>query len=203
VVFLIRFLLRLALGLVILVVVALVVGNFWARSHAEHVVADRIKSSTGAQHVSVHIGSFPFLYELAVSKIDNVKVVADGVPVGPLRLSHVTVDARQVKVDHHFLIFDRKLRIVSIAKATVTIQIQQNELASVARAVDASLSVVNGHELVVTVLGHRVLSVDLTTSRLVPNCTLALTRATDGFDGSCTVAPVPPSLLSALNSRAA
>ena len=33
-------------------------GNFWARSHAQQVMAQRIRSSTGAEHVSVHIGSF-------------------------------------------------------------------------------------------------------------------------------------------------
>ena len=201
--FLIRFLLRLALGLLILVVVALVVGNFWARSHAQQVMADRIKSRTGAEHVAVHIGSFPFLYELAVSKVERVKVIADGVPVGPIRLTHVTVDARDVDVDHHFLIFDRKLRIVSIARATVTVQIEQKELASIADAVNAQLTVVDGHQLVVAVFGHRVLSVDLTKSRLVPNCTLALARVSDGFSASCTVAPVPPSIVATLNARAA
>jgi hypothetical protein len=202
-VFLIRFLLRLALGLVILVVVALVVGNFWARAHAQHVMAQRIRSSTGAEHVSVHISSFPFLYELAVSKIDRVKVIADGVPAGPIRLTHVTVDARDVEVDHHFLIFDRKLRIVSIARATVTVQIEQKELAAIADAVNANLTVVDGHQLVVSIFGHRVLSIDLTKSRLVPNCTLALLRVSSGFSASCTVAPVPPSLLATLNARAA
>jgi hypothetical protein len=201
-VFLVRLLGRLALGVFILVVVGLVVGNFWARSHAEHVMAQRIRSSTGAEHVSVHIGSFPFLYELAVSKIDDVKVVADGVPVGPLRLTNVTVDTRQIQVDHHALIFDRKLRVVSIAKATVTIQIQQTALASIANAVNGNLTVVNGHQLVVTVFGHQVLSVDLTKSPLIPDCTLSLVRASDGFSGSCTVAPVPRSLLEAISPQA-
>src|SRR5262249_28200458 len=154
-------------------------------------------------HVSVHIGSFPFLYELAISKVHKVKVIADGVPVGPLRLTHVTVDARQIDVDHHFLIFDRKLRIVSIAKATVTVEIQQSAMAAIAGAVDASLRVVDGHQLVVSVFGHRVLTVDLTQSRLIPNCTLAFERTSDGFRGSCTVAPVPQSVLAVLNSRGA
>jgi hypothetical protein len=200
-VFLSRLLARLALGVIILVVIGMVVGNFWARSQAQHVMAERIRASTGAEHVSVHIGSFPFLYELAVSKIDDVKVVADGVPVGLLRLSHVTVDARHVKVNHHFLIFDRKVRVVSIAKATVTVQIQQTQLASIAKALNAKAAVVGGHQLVITVFGHQVLSVDLTKSALVPDCTLALARASDGFSASCTVAPVPPSLVAALSAH--
>jgi hypothetical protein len=151
----------------------------------------------------VHVGSFPFLYELAVSKIDDVKVVADGVPVGPLRLTHVTVDARQVAVNHHVLVVDRKVRVTSIAKATVTVQIQQTELASIARAVNASVAVVDGHQLVVTVFGHQILSVDLTKSSLVPDCTLAFVRASNGFSASCTVAPVPASLLATLSPQAA
>ncbi len=199
--FLVRLLARLALGVLILVVVGLVVGDFWARSHAQHLMAQRIRSSTGAEHVSVHIGSFPFLYELAVSKIDDVKVVADGVPAGPLRLTHVTIDAHQVQVDHHFLIFDRKLRVVSIAKATVTVQIQQSALASIAGAVNADLAVIDGHQLVVTIFGHQVLSVDLTKSPLIPNCTLSLVRVSGGFSGSCTVAPVPRSLLEAISPQ--
>jgi hypothetical protein len=199
----IRLLSRLALGVVILVVIALVVGNFWARSQAQHLIAQRVRAATGANQVSVHIGSFPFLYELAVSKIDEVKVVADGVPVGPLRLTQVTVDARKVQVDHHFLIFDRKLRVLSIAKATVTVHIQQTELSSIANAVNADVTVVSGHELVVTVLGHQVLSVDLTRSPLVPDCTLAFVRTSDGFNASCSVAPVPSALLAALSSQAA
>jgi hypothetical protein len=201
-VFLTRLLARLALGVVILLVAALVVGDFWARSQAQHIMAQRLRSATGAEHVSVHIGSFPFLYELAVSKIDDVKAVADSVPVGPLRLTRVTVDARQVEIDHHFLIFDRKLRVVSIAKATVTVQIQQSDLTAIANAVNANLALIDGHQLVVTVFGHRVVAVELRKSPLLPNCLLAFARTSSGISASCTVAPVPPSLLAALSTQA-
>jgi hypothetical protein len=190
-----------ALGLLIVVVVAAVVGDFWSRSHAQQVIADRVRSSTGSEHVSVHIGSFPFLYELAVSKIDDVTVVASGVPIGPLRLSQVTVDARKVAVDHHSLVFDRKVRIVSIGRASVTLLIRQNELPSAANAVGARVSVADGHRLVVTALGHQLLAVDLTRNPLVPQCTLALVPVSGGYQASCTVAPVPPSLLAALSPR--
>jgi hypothetical protein len=198
-----RLFLRLVAGVVVLLLAGAVVADLWLRSRAEHEMAQRIRASTGAQHVSVHIGSFPFLYELAVSKIDDVKVVADGVPAGPLRLTQVTVDARQVKVDHHYLIFDRRLRVVSISKATMTVKIQQSELAAAANTLNASVSIIGGHQLVVTAFGHRLVSFDLTKSALIPNCTLAFVRASDGFAGSCTVAPVPPALLSALSSQAA
>jgi hypothetical protein len=197
-----RLFLRLVAGVVVLVLAGLVVSDLWLRSRAEHEMAQRIRTSTGAQHVSVHIGSFPFLYELLTSKIADVKVVADDVPAGPVHLTEVTVDARQVKVDHHYLIFDRRLRVVSISKATMTVKIQQSELAAAANTLDASVSIIGGHQLVVTAFGHRLGTFDLTKSALIPDCTLDFARTSGGFAASCTVAPVPPALLSALSSNA-
>jgi hypothetical protein len=195
----IRLAVWLALGALIVIVAAAVAGDFWSRSHAQQVIADRVRSSTGSEHVSVDIGSFPFLYELAVSKINDVTVVASGVPVGPLRLTQVTVDAREVGVDHHTLIFDKKVRIVSIGRATITLLIRQNVLMSAATALGATVSVEGGHRLVVTDFGHQILAVDLRKTILVPACTLALAQVSDGYKASCTVAPVPPSLLAALS----
>jgi LmeA-like phospholipid-binding len=197
-----RLLLRLVAGVLVLLVAGLVVADLWLRSRAEHEMAQRIRASTGAQHVSVHIGSFPFLYELAVSKIADVRVVADGVPAGPLRLTRVTVDARQVEVDHHYLIFDRRLRVHSISKATITVDIQQSELAAAANTLDADVSIIGGQQLIVRAFGHRLVSLDLTKSALLPDCTLVFARTSAGFAASCTVAPVPPALLTALSSQA-
>jgi hypothetical protein len=189
----------LALGALIVIVAAAVAGDLWSRSHAQDVIANRVHSSTGSEHVSVHIGSFPFLYELAVSKINDVTVVASGVPIGPLRLSQVTVDARKVGIDHHTLIFNRKVRIVSIGQASITLLIRQNELMTAATALGAKVSVEGGHRLIVTDFGHQILAVDLSKNPLVPQCTFALVPVSSGYKASCTVAPVPPSLLAALS----
>jgi len=197
-VFLARWIVRLALVALVLLVVAAIAGDFWARSEAQKLLADRVRTSTHSQRVSVHISSFPFLYDLAVSRVPEVKVVADGVPVGVLPLSQVTVDARQVQIDHHSLL-SGKLRVASISKATVTILIQATELVSLAKALNAGVSVVSGHRLVVTVSGHQVLSIDLTSNPLVPDCAFALQGTQDGYSLTCTVAPVPPSLLTALS----
>jgi hypothetical protein len=189
----------LALGTLIVIVAAAVAGDFWSRSHAQQVIADRVRSSTGSEHVSVHIGSFPFLYELAVSKINDVTVVASGVPVGPLRLTQVTVDAHKVGVDHHTLIFDKKVRIVSMGRATISLLIRQNVLMSAPTALGAKVSVEGGHRLVVTDFGHQILAVDLSKNPLVPECSFALVQVSDGYQASCTVAPVPTSLLAVLS----
>jgi len=197
--FLTRLVVRLALGALILIVIAAVVGDLWVRSEAQKVLADRVRSSTGSESVSVHIASFPFLYDAALSKIPDVKVVAEGVPVGVLRLSQVTVDARQVELNHHSLLADDKVRVDSVSNATVTILIQATEVASLAKAFNADVSIVDGHRLVVTAVGHQVLSVDLTGSPLVPDCAFTLQKVQNGYSMACTVTPVPPSLPAVLS----
>ncbi len=197
--FFLRWFIRLALVAVILLVVVVIAANFWTRSEAQKALGDRVRTSTHSATVSVRISSLPFLYDVAFSKIPEVKVVAKGVPVGVLQLSQVTVDARQVKLDHQSLFSSGKVRVASISKATVTILIQATEVVSLAKAVNADVSVVAGHQLVVTALGHEVLSVDLTSNPLVPDCTFALQKTQDGYSLACTVAPAPPSLLTALS----
>ena len=91
--FLLRLAIRLALGVLILVVAAAVAGDFYARSRAEKLVSERVKSDTGAQSVSVDLGSFPFLYHVAFSSLPDVRVVAHQVPAGRFRMDEVTVDA--------------------------------------------------------------------------------------------------------------
>jgi hypothetical protein len=189
--FLGRVLLRLLLGVVILVAVVAVVGDLLARSEAQKVLANRVRAATSAQSVSVHIGSFPFLYEVLFGQIADVKVVADGVPVGALRLTEVDVDAKQVKLDRHTLLFDQRVQVTSIGSATVTIILTSAVLAPITNLLDASVSVAGGHELVVSSFGHPVLSVDLTRSRLIPDCAFSIGRIAQGYRLSCLAAPVP------------
>ena len=199
--FLTRLVVRLMLGLLILVIVLLVVGDFLARAEAEKLLANRVRADTGARQVSVHVGSFPFLYEVALSKISDVEVVAQGVPVGVLRLTQVTVQAHQVGIDHHALWFDQKVEVASIERANVTVLIRTTALQATLNAI-GQVSVVDGHDLAVTVLGRRVLTVDLTSSQLIPDCDFGLHPTNDGYQLSCTVAPVPSSLLATLSAQA-
>jgi hypothetical protein len=194
---------RILIGLVVLLVVLAIVGDLLIRSDVQKHLASRIRSETGAQTVSVHVGSFPFLYEVLVSKISTVDVVAQGVPVGPLHLSQVTVHAKQVKVNRHDLLFERKVDVVSVGSATVTVLVKTSGLTALLSTFDTHVSLVDGHTLVVTAVGHRVLSVDLTKNRLVPECNFAFKEVSDGYQLSCTVSPVPSSLLAILSARAA
>ncbi len=193
---------RTLIVLVVLLVALAVVGDLLIRSEAQKHVASRIRSETGAQTVTVHAGSFPFMYEVLVSKLSTVDIVATGVPVGPLRLSQVTVHAHQVKVDRHALIFDQKLNVSSVSSATVAVLVKTSALPSLLNAFDTHVSLVDGHELVVTAVGRQVLSVNLTSNRLVPNCDFSLQQVADGYQLSCTLSPVPQSLLATLSARA-
>jgi hypothetical protein len=193
---------RILIVLVVLLVVLAVVGDLLIRSEVQKHLQSRIRSETGAQTVSVHVGSFPFLYEVLVSKISTVDVVADGVPVGPLHLSQVTVHARQVKVDRHDLLYNRKINVDSVGSATVTVLMKTSGLTPYLNTFDAHVSLVDGHTLVVTALGHQILSVNLSQNRLVPECNYGLKEVSDGYQLSCTMSPVPASLLATLSARA-
>jgi LmeA-like phospholipid-binding len=192
---------RLAIVLILLVVIA-TVGDLLARSEAERVLASRIRSDTGAQKVSVHIDAFPFIYQAAFSRLSTVEVVADGVPAGVVRLSQVTVHAEQVELDHHALLFNRKVEVVAVDSATVTVLMKESGLPAAVQELDPQVSVVDHHDLVISVFERQVFSVDLSSNRLVPDCDFALDRVPDGYSLSCVVSPVPASLLATLSSSA-
>jgi hypothetical protein len=199
-VFLIRLALRLILGIVILLVVALLVVDLLARSEAEKLVGNRVKSDTGAQTATVHMGWFPFLYDVALSKVPNVTVHATGVPVGGLRLTAVTVDAHQVELDHHVLWVHQKIQVASISSAQVTIVIDNAGLEAAVHVTGAQVSV-SDDRLAVSASGRELLAVNLSSNPLIPDCAFTATPTSDGYRLSCTIAPVPASLLTTLSTN--
>jgi hypothetical protein len=207
--FLVRLAIKIAFGLLLLIAIVAVIGNFYARSEAQKKIAARVKATTHAESVSAKISSVPFLYQVAFSKVPSLEVVAHEVPVGVLRINEVTLDAKQIKVDHGELL-SRKVRIESVGSATVTATVKTanllggivpTALQSAASAADLQLVVTPGNVLQVDALGHELGSVNLGSSPLLPSCAYHVATVAGGFSLSCTVAPVPPSLLATLSSE--
>lgn len=202
------------------VVVALAVGvDIAARVIAEHQLASRAKSSTSSQSSSASINSFPFLYDVLVDgTVRNVTVHLSGVPLGLLTVDHLDVSARGVGIDKGQLFGHRKARVTAISSATAAITLTASDIssathfpvtisgntvtASVAGVnVPVSVSVTNSHFLTFDFGGRPIGSFDLARSPLVPPCAMRLTSQQSALHLSCTVAPVPASLIAALSSR--
>jgi hypothetical protein len=201
-VFLLRLGLRLIFGVVILVAALAVAGDFYARSQTEKLVSQRVKAATGAQSVSVDLRTFPFLWHVVLSNIPEVKVVAHEVPAGGFRMTEVTVDARGVKVDRNVLVSSRQVKLDSVRSAQVTILLTGTDMdPSSSLPAGAAVTVVGQHLLELTYEGRTVARVDLTSSPLVPACSYSLEKVRGGYSLSCTVSPVPATVLDALSSH--
>ena len=203
------------------VVVALAIGvDIAARIVAEHQLASRAKASTSSQSSSASISSFPFLYDVLVhGTVRNVTVHLSGVPIGLLTVDHLDVSAHGVDIDKGQLFGHRKARVTSISSATATITLTASDItsathvaisisgntvtASVARLnIPVSVTVTNSHFLTLDFEGRTIGSFDLAQSPLVPPCSMRLTPQQSVLRLSCTVAPVPASLIAALSSHA-
>ena len=194
---------RLLLLALILFVVALIVIDNAARIGTQDAVATAVKKSTHSQSASVRVDSFPFLYDTAAEgKIRHVVVTDRGVPIGLglLRLDQVTLDASQVHFDRHQLLLDRRVRITEIARATITMQTHLTALESdLAVGLNAQVTSPRPGVIDITVAGHTVSSINLTLIPIIPPCPLQITQSGDEYTFTCTVSPVPPSVLAALS----
>ncbi len=202
----------------VVVVAALLFGaDYAARQVAQDQLAAHIRQSTSASSASATIHSFPFVYDvLAHGSVTKVDATADGVPAGPLRLQQVTVSAHQVQIDRHQLVADHRIHVTAIARATATVTVTAAPISAVAGA-PVSLSSgnvvsaavhgvtvpavigVEGQTLTLSAAGVRLLSVDLKQSPVVPACAMTLVVRPGELQVSCTVAPVPPSVIAALS----
>lgn len=202
----------------VVVVAAFLFGaDFAARQVAQSQLADHIRQSTSATSASAAIHSFPFVYDvLADGSVTEVDATAEGVPAGPLRLHQVTVSAHQVQLDRHQLLADHRIHLTAIASATATVTVTAAEI-SAAAGVPVTLSAgnvasatvhgvtvpavvgVDGQTLTLSAGGVRLLGVDLRQSPVVPTCAMTLAVRPGELQVSCTVAPVPPSVIAALS----
>lgn len=89
---------QMVVGAGVLLVLGLVVGDRLLARLVEHRLAARLEC-TGMLRgdVSVHLGGFPFLAEVATRHVSSARVTADrGGPGG--RLTHVTMDVRDLRL---------------------------------------------------------------------------------------------------------
>ncbi len=202
-----------------MVIVALAIGvDIAARTIAQDRIASRAKATTHAQSASASISSFPFLWDVLVDgNARSVAVHAKGVPLGPLTVDGVDVSVRDVQIDKAELFNHRKVRVTAISSATAAVTISASDLtaatnvpvsisgntitASVAGVqIPVTVSVTNSHVLAFNVVGRRVVSFDLARTPLLPACPMQLTTEQSVLHLSCTIAPVPASLIAALSS---
>jgi hypothetical protein len=190
----------LLLGLILLVIALVVIDNL-ARVGSQDAVASAVKSSTKSQGASAKINSFPFIYDAAAEgKLGKVVITDRGVPIGVIRLDLVTLDARDVRFDRHQLFVDHKVHITGIDRATITMQTHLGALVSdIANSLNVQVTSSGPGIIDITAGGQTVSSIDLTKIPIVPACPLQITHTADEYTFTCTVSPVPPSVLGALS----
>lgn len=202
----------------VVVVVLLLVGlDYGARALAQSELASRARSASGAQSSSASITGFPFLWNLLVrGSISGVHLHLSEVPAGPLRLSAVDVRLTGTHIDRGALFSHRQVHVRRIDSGTASVTVTAADLSTAVgdavslpgngkvlvdvagHEVAAQLRVVGDHVLVLEVHGVAVLHSDLTANRLVPSCALAVSLRSGQLTVSCTVAPVPGSVVQAI-----
>ena len=218
---------RRLVSLAVILVVALLVGaDFGLRYLAARAVADHARRVSGAASGSASISGFPFLYEtLGQGRVQGLHVRVSDVPAGPgLRLQSVTVDLSGVHFDRHSLWAHRKVRVTSVGRGTGVIDVSVAVLSSVAgrtvtigppgpagqpqvlvdvaggRTVAATAEIASGHFLQIVAGGVPVIDVDLARTPLVQECAMGLRVTASGVEASCTMSPVPPTVVAAVSS---
>ena len=212
---------RLLFGLLLLVVVALLAFDLVVTSVANHDLASRAKTSTGATAASASLSPFPVVYRaLAEGEVSRVHLRLSGVPAGPLRIHAVTLALSKVDLSRRQLVVNRRVDVTSIGRAVVTADVTSADLShatgqqvrvlsngqvdvDVAGIVVAVTPRLEGDSwLDVEVDGFSVLYVNLSTIPLMSDCSFSLHATQGQLQLSCTMSPVPSSVVNALAAPA-
>lgn len=217
-----RWVLMLFLAFLVALAVA---ADYAARRVAETALADHVRSDTHASSVHASIGGWPFLYDvLGKSSLSSVDLVLTEVPAGPVTFQSVDVDLTRVGINRHRLWAKRKVTLTSIASGTATVTITTAELTGVVgrsvtvttsatgqagleldeagAEVPASARIEPGDELVVSAVGVGAVTIDLTEASIVPVCNLTLRVTAQGLVSSCSMSPVPQSVIDTISDQA-
>ena len=184
-----------------MVAVAAAVLDFVTRDATQTAVAADVRKSTHAQGATVGIDSFPFLYDIAASgRLDRVDVTVTGVPVGAVRIDQIRLDARQVRFDRRRLLESHYVDITSVQQATISVVARLSNLQNtVANDLGVQVSGTSSSDVVIAALGHQVATLDLTRIPIIPDCPLTISHRSDTYTFTCTVSPVPQTVLAALS----
>jgi len=126
------------------VVVALVgTGDLAARSYAEARLATRARQEAPpGSTVDASVGGFPFLGRLALNgTVSEVDFKLENVDGGALVFAAVDVDLHGVHLDRQRLFSERKARLTSFDRGTVTVDIKQDALSN---ALHVPVTIANG-----------------------------------------------------------
>lgn len=212
---------RFVTSLVLLVVGGLLALDLVATSVVNHDLASRAKTSTGATAASASLAPFPVLYHvLAQGEVPRVNVRLSGVPVGRLRIHTVSLALSKVDVSRRRLVLNRRVAISSIGRAAITAEVTSADLS---HAIGQPVRVASNGEidvtvagvvvpvsprlegdsrLVVDVAGFSVLDVNLAAIPLLSDCRFGLHASPGELHLSCTMQPVPASVVNALSHSA-
>jgi len=120
--------LRWLIGLVVVLALALGIGDVVVRDHVQSAVAARIERQAPGSHATVRISSFPFLGRLAVSgQVLDVDADVTGVTDGHVHFSHVVLHLADLMVSRHAIV-KGKLRATSLRSGSVTAEVTQASL---------------------------------------------------------------------------
>jgi len=215
---------RLLRRLVKLVVVLAVIGGLLevadvvARHVADDTLAGRAKAATGASSAGVSISGWPFLWEVLVDgSVPGASVDLTAVPIGRLVVQDLDIELSDVDVDTGSLFSHRTVDLTKIGSIHVTATVTAAELSAAAGhtirllghgdvevvvdgvAVPATVAVVGGHVLTIGEGSTRILDIDLSHSKLVPDCSMSLTITVGRLGASCSLSPVPARILAAIS----
>jgi hypothetical protein len=214
---------RLIRTVVSLAVVAglLEITNVVALHMTEDTLAGRAMRATGAHSASVSLSGWPFLYDIvAEGKVDGADVHLTDVPVGHVQVQSLDIRLGQVAMSRRSFLADHALRLTSVSSAAVTAEVTASELSAaagrtvkllangvievpdVAGGITAAVQVEPGDEVVVSVDGVAVVHLDLGQDRLVPSCPLQVVVSAGTLKATCTLAPVPASVLTRVDAAA-
>lgn len=210
---------------VVVILAALLEGaDVLTRHVAEDTIAARAVKATGASGATSHISGWPLLYDFFVNDtIPSVSVHMQNVPIktsaATLTVEEVDVTLTHVGLSAGDLVGHRELRLTGISRADVRAVVTDGELSQAAGTtveilpggrigVETSAGLqsatiqVADDVLVVSAGARELLRVDLTQDRLIPHCGMTTSASAGQFTATCSVAPVPPSVLAALSARA-
>lgn len=223
--------LRRLLVCLVLLAVLLVAGNEVATSIAESQLASRARFAARAASASATVGPFPVLaYILGQGRVPEVSVTLNDVSLAITRVlagrvldvpaQRLVLELHDVSVSRSDLVQHQDVVVTRIGSATATLTITAADLSAMVGlpvklpgrglieiriagvTVTGSLEIAAGDHLVLLAAGRRVASLALRNGKFLSQCSLAIAFRAGKVVSSCTMSPVPQSLLDALGVAA-
>lgn len=194
---------------------------------AESQLASRARVATRAASANVSMGPFPVLaYLFGEGRVPEVSVTLNDVLFAVTRITfgrvrnvpakRLVVDLHNVSISRADLLQHQKLDVTAIGSAAASLTITASDLSTMVGlpvglpgdglidvriagvTVTGSLAVAPGNLLVLSAEGKRLASIDLRSGRFLSQCPVAIAFNPGKLVASCTMSPVPRSLIKAV-----